>query len=252
VAEAFFWGALAAASLLVGAVLADAFQISSRLLGIVMGFGSGVLLSSTAFELVEESAIAAEGSGATVIGLFTGSLAFFAGDVAIGRAQRKRSGPPALAREAAHATAEQPPTALPLVLGIVLDGIPESAVVGLTLIGTGDVGVSMLVAVFISNVPESIAASTELWAGGWAHRRVYLLWAGVTVVCGLASALGFGLLDGASGSAVAFVLAFAGGAILCMLTTAMIPESYERAGRLVGLMATLGFATAFFLNWASN
>ena len=142
--------------------------------------------------------------------------------------------------------------ALGIVLGTVLDGIPESAVLGLTLLQSGGIGVSMLVAVFVSNLPESIAASSSLLAAGWARCRVYLLWIVVALVSALAAALGYQLLDGAPNEAVAFVLAFAGGAILCMLTSTMVPEGYEKAGRLTGLVATLGFAIAFFINWAEG
>ena len=123
---------------------------------------------------------------------------------------------------------------------------------GLTLLTTGQIGVSMLVAVFISNLPESIAASTSLRNGGWSQRNVYLLWAGIALVSGASAAAGFALLDGASPRWTAFVLAFAGGAILAMLSTTMMPEAYEHAGRLVGLATTLGFAVAFAINWLAE
>ena len=111
----------------------------------------------------------------------------------------------------------------------------------------------MLVAVFISNLPESIAASSSMVStGGWSRGRVYLLWTGVALASAVSAALGYQLLSDASQATIAFVLAFAGGAILCMLTTTMVPEGYEKAGRLTGLVATLGFAIAFFINWAEG
>ena len=238
-AEAFFWGLVAASSLVLGAWIVSVHAPGSRALGLIMGFGVGVLLSAVAYELVEEAIAVSSGEGGTGLGFFSGALVFFAGDTALARRQaeaERRSG------------TKSGGAALPLVLGIVLDGVPESAVVGLTLLTTGEVGLSMLVAVFVSNVPESIAATTDLLEGGWRRNRVYLLWAVVAVSCAGASALGYQLLDGASSTAVAFVLAFAGGAILCMLTTTMVPEAYERAGRLAGLATTVGFAVALSIN----
>jgi ZIP family zinc transporter len=135
------------------------------------------------------------------------------------------------------------------VLGAALDGVPESAVLGLTVLQNGTVAASMVVAVFVSNLPESIAASSGLLRSGWSVRGVLTLWSAIALVSAASAALGYALLDGASADANAFVLAFAGGAILAMLSTSMIPEAYENAGRIVGLTTTLGFAVAFAINW---
>jgi zinc transporter, ZIP family len=133
---------------------------------------------------------------------------------------------------------------LPIVLGAVLDGIPESAVLGLTLL-TGSISVTMLAAVLISNLPEALAATAGLRKGGWSATRLLYLWGAVVGASAVASALGYGLFDGASPTTVAFVLAFAAGAILTMLADTMMPEAFENAGSLVGLLTTLGFAAAF-------
>jgi ZIP family zinc transporter len=136
---------------------------------------------------------------------------------------------------------------LAIVLGIVLDGIPESAVIGLGLLeGTG-VSVAVIAAVFLSNLPEAIAATTGLTAGGWKRGRIMGLWVLVTLVCGLASLAGYALFDSAGPGALAFVLAFAGGAILTMLADTMMPEAFEHGGKQAGLATTLGFAVAFAL-----
>ena len=135
------------------------------------------------------------------------------------------------------------------MLGTVLDGVPESAVLGLTLLQNGTVGVAILAAVFVSNLPEAVAATSDLVQGGWSKARVLALWVAIIVVSGLASAAGYGVFDEASPGAVAFTFAFAGGAILAMLSTSMVPEAYERSGRVVGLMVTFGFAVAYGLHW---
>ena len=105
---------------------------------------------------------------------------------------------------------------------------------GLTLLQNGTVGLAILAAVFVSNLPEAVAATSDLVQGGWSKARVLALWIAIIVVSGLASAAGYELFDDASPGALAFTFAFAGGAILAMLSTSMIPEAYERAGRCVG------------------
>jgi ZIP family zinc transporter len=107
----------------------------------------------------------------------------------------------------------------------------------------------MLVAVFVSNFPEGMAATTGLHNGGWTTGRIVALWSAVVAASGIAAALGFTLLDGASPSTLAFMLGFSGGAILTMLATSMMPEAYEHAGRLVGIANVLGFAIAVMINW---
>ncbi len=242
--EAFGWGLLAAGSLVLGAVYALLREPHLRTLGLVMGFGAGVLLSAVSFELVEEAVTVSGGAGGAATGFFAGALVFLGGDYAISRmGYRDRK---------SIAGAAQSASGLAITLGIVLDGIPESAVVGLTLLGGGGVSASMLVAVFISNVPESIAATTSLRHSGWSPARLLALWTGTAIVCGLASAAGYGLLADAPARSLAFVLAFAGGAILAMLSTTMMPEAFEHAGRLVGLATTFGFALAFGINWAAG
>jgi zinc transporter, ZIP family len=238
-AESFAWGVVGASSLLIGGLIASYAPISRRLLGLIMAFGAGVLISAVSFELVEE-AFGKGGDRWAVLGLFTGSAVFFVGDLLIDRAggaDRKHSG-----------GAQADGIALAIVLGIVLDGIPESFVLGLTVLEAGTVSAAFLVAVFLSNLPESIAATTGLISSGWSRTKVNVLWIGVIVVSGLSAMAGYVLLDGASSGTVSFVLAFAAGAILTMLADTMMPEAFENGGKLVGIATTLGFALAFGIN----
>ena len=137
---------------------------------------------------------------------------------------------------------------LAVLLGAVLDGIPESVVLGLSLIGGAGIGVPVLVAVFVSNVPEALSASEDLSASGFTKRRIIVTWVIVALVSGLASALGFGLLDTAPSFWVGLIQSFAAGAILAMLAELMIPEAYEIGGRPVGLATCVGFALAAYLS----
>jgi ZIP family zinc transporter len=238
--EALAWGLVAGSSLLVGGILALRVRIGLSALGLIMGFGAGVLISAVAFELVEDAFETSAGEGGVAFGLLLGAGVFFGGDTIIDRlggSNRKRS--------SAEQEAGSP---LAIVLGIVLDGIPESLVLGLTVLEDGAVSAASLVAVFLSNLPEAIAATTGLAAAGWAQHRILRLWALVVTVSGLAALAGYVLLDSASASTVAFVLAFAGGAILTMLADTMMPEAFEHGGKLVGLFTTLGFTLAFAIS----
>jgi zinc transporter, ZIP family len=237
---AFFWGAVGGAALVIGALAAIWFEPGRRVLGAVMAFGAGVLISAVAFDLVEEAFATSGGAGRVASGLFAGALTFFVGDALIDRmggANRKSSG-----GEQAEGSG------LAIVLGAVLDGIPESIVLGVGLIDGTGVSVPFIVAVFLSNLPEGLAATTGLLRSRWSRAHVLALWGAVALVSALAALLGFVAFDGVSPGAVAFVLSFAGGAILTMLADTMMPEAFENEGRLVGLLTTAGFALAFALH----
>jgi ZIP family zinc transporter len=235
--EALFWGLFAASSLLIGALIATWRPPHRRALGLIMAFGAGVLLSAVSYELIDEAATITDGGVAVVLGVFAGAATFTLGDIAIGRFQRRHRGDPMPSSEEG--------SGLSILLGALLDGVPETAVLGLTLLQTGEVGVAMLVAVFLSNLPEGVAATTTLIEGGWSKKSVLGIWAAVVIACGLAAAAGYLLLDDASSGLIAFVYAFSGGAVLTMLATSMIPEAYEHAGRAVGVLTVLGFILAY-------
>ena len=131
-----------------------------------------------------------------------------------------------------------------MVQGIMLDGIPESMVIGLGILQAGTVSIAMLVAVFISNLPEAIAGTTGIRAGGWSNGKIFGLWVVIAVICALATVAGFALFDGVSHFWLAFVQAFAAGAILTMLANSMMPEAFKHGGKLAGLFTVLGFAVS--------
>lgn len=237
--EAFAQGLVAASSLLVGALIALRRPIPPRALGVVMAFGAGVLLSSVAYELVLEGFETANGQGGVGLGLLAGALVFFVGDVAIeriGGAHRKHPG-----------GAQAEGSSLGIVLGTVLDGIPESVVIGVGLVSGTTTSAALLVAVFISNLPEAIASTSGLRIAGWSRGRLATMWLGIAVLSALAAAAGFALFDGSSPSVIAFVLGFAGGAVLTMLADTMMPEAFAHGGRLVGVVTTVGFGVGFVL-----
>jgi len=188
---------------------------------------------------VLEAFTTGDGDFRVAVGMLAGALTFFAGDWAIDRLGGDNRKSPSGEQESG--------TALAIVLGIVLDGIPESIVLGISLLGGGGVSAAVVAAVFLSNLPESIAATTGLVSGGWRPQQVMGLWFGVAMVSAITAAAGYTLLDGAPVNTTAFVLAFAGGAILTMLADTMMPEAFKHGGKLVGLFTTLGFLTAFLI-----
>jgi zinc transporter, ZIP family len=240
---AFGWGLLAASSLVIGAAAALLVRIEPRMIGLIMGFGAGVLISAVAFDLVEEAVDLEPAQWAPLLGIFSGSLAFFVGDWLVSRqggGDRKDA-----------TGAQESGSPLAIVLGTVLDGIPESLVIGLTISEGGTVGASYLVAVFISNLPEAISSTAGLVESGWAKARILWMWIAIALVSGLASLLGYSLFQGASPETVSFVLTFAAGGILAMLAETMMPEAFEHGGRLVGIATTLGFVVAFGIHQLS-
>jgi len=239
--EAGLWGFAAASALVIGAFIGLLGSVPRRFVALAMAFGAGALISALAFDLTEE-AFAAGGTLPVAAGLAAGALVFFAGDQLLHRFGAARRG-----KRVRKADGNGPA----IVLGALLDGIPESVVLGSTLLAGAGVGVPFLAAVFISNVPEALSAAADLRREG--HRPPWIigLWVVVALVSGLAAALGNGLLGGMGAGAVPLIQAFAAGAILTMLADTMIPEAFADGGDLTGLATVFGFATAFLLTQVS-
>nr|WP_054055767.1 ZIP family metal transporter [Alloactinosynnema sp. L-07] len=237
--EAMWWGLVGGMALVIGALLGLVGTPRPRLIGLVMAFGSGVLISALAFELAAES-FQAGGALALTAGLAAGSITFFLGDLAIdhhGGEHRKRSD----GRQSSG-------TAMAIVLGSLLDGVPESAAIGVSLIGGGSVGVAVVVAVFLSNIPESMSAASGLRKAGHSTRWILSLWTGVALASALSAGLGYAFLGTSSPATIAVIQAFAAGAILTMLADTMMPEAFENGGNTTGLVATAGFTAAFLIS----
>ncbi|MFF4174163.1 ZIP family metal transporter [Streptomyces sp. NPDC001744] len=238
------WGLFAGAALLVGAAVGSLVRVPPRLIALVMAFGSGVLMSAVSFELFAE---AYERSGmAPVVGGAVGGAVVYSGANALlarrGARHRKRSG------EQQPSEAEQPGSGNAIALGALLDGIPESVVIGTGLLGGGHLGVATVGAVFVSNLPEGLASSAGMRAAGRGRRYVFTLWGGIAVAGGLAALAGYTLLGGASETVMAAITAVAGGAILAMVADTMIPEAYSRVHLMTGLVTVAGFLSAFALS----
>jgi len=236
--EAAFWGLFAAGSLLIGATVGLTLPTPDSLRGLLMGFGAGALISAITFDLTLEAHQLA-GADAVAIGLAGGALAFFLVDRIVDRRgghRRKHSG--------GHDDGGSPEA---IVLGSLMDGLPEALVIGITLLEGGGLGVAVIGAVFLSNVPEGLSASVGFAARGYSRRYIYSVWAVVVLATAVTAALGNALLGGASDLVLALIEAFAAGAVLTMLADTMMPEAFERGGHLVGLATVLGFGASFLL-----
>jgi zinc transporter, ZIP family len=231
--NAFLWGLLATSSLIIGGLIASRFSLSKKTIGIVMGFGAGTLISAIAYELIFEAVKIAPKSGFPALGFFVGAFTFYFADMLIGKLGSGKSG--------SAGASQHSKLIIPMVLAIILDGIPESIVIGLGLFEGGAVSLAMLVAVFVSNLPEAIAGSTGMKQDGWSRKKIILLWSFIALVCALSTVAGFSLFTNTSVYGLAFIQAFAGGAILMMLANSMIPEAYEHGGKLAGVATVLGF-----------
>lgn len=237
--EAALWGLVTAGSLWVGAALALFARPASQWIGLAMAFGSGALIAAVAYELVFE-AFEVDPTVASA-GFAIGALAFYGGDWAIDR----KGGH---GRKSAGGQHQLAGRANAIVLGTILDGIPESFVLGASLQEGSGVTVALVVGVFVSNIPESLSATTGLRTAGWGTGRVFGLWSTVIIASVVAAVAGWLLLSAMPTGAGAFALAFAGGALLVMLADTLMPEAYELAGRNAGLLTALGFAFGFALS----
>jgi zinc transporter, ZIP family len=237
--NAFLWGLLATSSLVMGGLIASRLAFGRKLLGIIMAFGAGILISAVSYELIFEAVKIGKGTGFPAFGLFAGALTFYFSDRLIGKlgaGNRKEI-------EGSHSSG----LVVPMVLGIILDGIPESIVIGLGIFEGGSVSIAMLAAVFISNLPEAIAGTTGMKAGGWKNQKIFFLWFFIALICAVATVAGFSLFTNTSDHWLSFIQAFAGGAILVMLANSMMPESFEHGGKLAGIFTVIGFSVSVLI-----
>jgi ZIP family zinc transporter len=216
------WGALAASSLILGALLGLVRAWPARLVGLVLAFGAGALISAVSFDLAEEGAKVG-GGAAVAIGLAAGALTYYAANRLLERKFGGGEAGPALA------------------LGAFLDGIPEQAVLGISLASGEGVSIGLLAAIFVSNLPEAIGSASAMHTS---RAKIAGLWVAVAIVCTLASVAGFAIADNVGGHFQGAVNGFAAGALLVMLIDSMIPEASKKGGDAAGLVTVLGFAVA--------
>jgi ZIP family zinc transporter len=242
--EAGFWGLVAGSALLLGAGIGYFARIPQRLIAAVMAFGSGVLISALSFELMDK-AFERGGFDSTAIGFLAGAALFTGGNAVLARRgakHRKRSG----VLQPTEKDSQGSGTAI--AVGALLDGIPESIVIGLSMLQGGVVSVVAVVAIFLSNLPEGLSSAAGMKRAGRSARYIFGVWGGIALASGLAAVLGYSAFREFSPDVIAATTAVAAGAILAMLADTMIPEAFEEAHDMAGLITVAGFLSAFALS----
>lgn len=239
-AQAGFWGCVAGAALLLGAAAGYWMRVPQRLIAAIMAFGSGVLISALSFDLMDE-AFRQGGFNATAIGFLGGAIVFTAANrvlASFGAKHRKRSS----GRQADEGNG------LALALGALMDGIPESIVIGLSLLKGGAVSTVTVAAIFLSNIPEGLSSAAGMKRAGRSVGYIFGIWGGIALASGAAALVGYTVFQRFSPAVVAATTAVAAGAILAMLVDTMIPEAFEEAHDYAGLITVAGFLAAFALS----
>lgn len=243
-AQAGIWGGVAGAALLIGAGVAWFVKVPQRLIAAVMAFGSGVLISALSFELMDE-AYRKGGFDSTAIGFLGGAIVYTLANWVLARhgaKHRKCSGGKQPSEK------EDSGSGAAIAVGALLDGIPESIVIGLSMLKGGVVSFVAVIAIFLSNIPEGLSSAAGMKKAGRSPVYIFGIWGGIAVVSGLAALIGYTVFKGFSADVVAATTAIAAGAILSMLVDTMIPEAFEEAHDFAGLITVAGFLSAFILS----
>jgi zinc transporter, ZIP family len=225
--EAVLLGAAAQSSLILSGVVVYGVTVPSRVIGWLAGFGAGALIAAIAFDLIPESNVLALWEAA--VWLLIGALVFVLADRIV---ETKFGG------EGASG-----PAPLGIVVGSVVDGVPESLIFGIQIASGQAISAAFLAAVFLSNIPQALAPSADLAKEGWRWTRMLGMWGVVVVACGVTAGLGYVVAD-AFGAVGGRAAAFAAGGLLAMLTDSLMPYAFDRGGSWAGVWTVVGFAAS--------
>ncbi len=260
--ESLLWGFIASVPLVIGSVVALFVSLPKSIIAAIMAFGSGVLVAALTFSLVEEAFNLSQSIPPVVIGFILGGVSYSVANRILDKKSKghenssptdtshTRSGNPIRKRKRSHgdnAGGGKSSSGLSLLVGSVMDNIPENMALGVSLVTGGGVNIVLIAAIFISNFPEGLASTEGMKSNGRSKKYILVLWSIAVIIGTISTAIGFAVLSKASPFVISVAISFAAGAILVMLAESMIPEAFEEGGSKTGLAAMAGFAIAFVL-----
>ncbi|MCM3772701.1 MULTISPECIES: ZIP family metal transporter [Priestia] len=240
--DALMWGGVSGSAVLIGAIIAIFVPLKKQLTAYIMAFGTGVLLGAAAYELIQDS-VKEAGIIAASSGFLTGAGLFTLLDMSLakkGAHKRKRSNHLAPAS-----------SGLAIFIGTIMDAIPESLMIGASLIEQHRVSCLLVVSIFISNIPEGISGTSGLLKSQYNQKKIFSLWLSVLFISALCSWIGYLFLQNATPNMMGFIASFAGGGIIAMVASTMLPEALEEGGPVIGFIASLGLLTSIILDYMS-
>jgi zinc transporter, ZIP family len=265
IVESLLWGFIASIPLVIGCTVALFVSLPKSIIAAIMAFGSGVLVAALTFSLVEEAFSLSKSIPPVVIGFILGGVSYSVANHILDR--KSKSGSSAVSnsdtsknissknsavrkRKRSHgdnAGGGKSASGLALLVGSVMDNIPENMALGISLVTGGAVNIVLIAAIFISNFPEGLASTEGMKSNGRSKKYVLGMWSIAVIIGTISTAIGFAVLSKASSFAISVAISFAAGAILVMLAESMIPEAFEEGGSKIGLAAMAGFTVAFIL-----
>ncbi|WP_223701886.1 ZIP family metal transporter [Sutcliffiella deserti] len=237
--QAIFWGAVAGIALILGAVIGLFVPLPTKLTGFIMAFGTGVLIGAASFELLGDIDIQT-GYSFVIFGFLIGALMFTFAEFLIskkGGKERKLSN----GNKNSH-------SGMAIFIGSIMDSIPESIIIGVSLIKDNSISSVIVIAIFISNIPEALSSSVGLKKDGYSTKKIMFLWFIVFVLTSLSSFLGYITFKELSEEYMYLINGFAAGGIIAMVASTMMPEAFEEGGPIVGLLCALGLLCSYILS----
>jgi len=262
--ESLIWGFIASIPLVIGCIVALFVSLPKGVIAAIMAFGSGVLVAALTFSLVEEAFSLSQSIPPVVIGFILGGVSYSVANRILDKKSSGHGNSPANSntrgtrsnsspvrnRKRSHgdnAGGGKSASGLSLLVGSVMDNIPENMALGISLVTGGAVNVVLIAAIFISNFPEGLASTEGMKSNGRSKKYIIGLWSISVIIGTISTAIGFAVLSKASPFVISVAISFAAGTILVMLAESMIPEAFEEGGSKIGLATMAGFAIAFIL-----